>query len=363
MNTNQNLCPIIWKIQELSHLCELITDGSHFSPVPQADGEIIANVKDMTEWGINYNSCTRISTAEFDFLCRQNCSPKHNDVLLSKDGTIGRVVVYRDHRKIVLLSSIAILRTNGKIDPDYLYTILRSDIFNRQLYQLQSGSALKRLVLKDINKLKIPCPTLPEQRKIARILSTVNSVIEKTEASIAKYKAIKQGMMLDLFTRGLDANGRLRPRHEDAPHLYKQTELGLVPKEWEVARIGDFANVKGGKRLPAGQDFADVMTPFPYLRVTDMVDGTIDQRDLKYVPENIEPLIRAYKISKNDVYVTIAGTLGLFGTVPDNLDNAQLTENAAKITDFNSKDYNRDYIKYQCNSEVIQSGSSLFQVG
>jgi type I restriction enzyme S subunit len=183
----------------------------------------------------------------------------------------------------------------------------------------------------------------------------VDEVIGRTEAAIGKYQAIKQGMMHDLFTRGLDHNGKLRPRREEAPELYHQTALGWLPKEWEVLKIGDFAQVKGGKRLPAGQEFSDMETLFPYIRVTDMVNGTVNQSDLKYVPVDIEPFIRPYKISAKDVYVTIAGTLGLFGTIPAKLDNAQLTENAAKITGFDHNHFDRDFIKHQCNSEVIQS--------
>jgi type I restriction enzyme S subunit len=99
--------------------------------------------------------------------------------------------------------------------------------------------------------------------------------------------------------------------------------------------------------MPAGKEFSDALTPFPYLRVTDMQDGSIDQADLKYVPVEIEPLIRSYKISVDDVYVTIAGTLGLFGTIPVNLDQAQLTENAARITEFDTLEYDRDFIKHQ----------------
>lgn len=209
----------------------------------------------------------------------------------------------------------------------------------------------------DFSSFSISCPTsFHEQRKIARILSILDAVIEKTEAAIAKYQAIKAGMMQDLFTRGIDlATGKLRPSYEDAPELYKQSELGWVPKEWDVVSIQYFAKLKGGKRLPAGHDFAEVETRHPYLRVTDMVDGTINQNDLKYVTYETETIIRPYKISVQDIYVTIAGTLGLFGTIPSNLDNAQLTENAAKITDYDEEYVNRDYLMYQCNSALIQA--------
>jgi type I restriction enzyme S subunit len=88
---------------------------------------------------------------------------------------------------------------------------------------------------------------------------------------------------------------------------------------------------KRRKRLPAGKTFSDGWTPFPYLRVTDMRKGTIDTSSLVYVSEEIEKTISNYKISKNDIYVTIAGTLGLFGTIPDNLDKSQLTENLLNL--------------------------------
>lgn len=124
---------------------------------------------------------------------------------------------------------------------------------------------------------------------------------------------------------------------------------------WEEKTVGEICNVKGGKRLPAGKDFADGVTAFPYLRVTDMTNGSIDQTSLVYVTPEIEPFIRNYKISKNDLYVTIAGTLGLFGTIPDNLDNAQLTENAAKLCEINFLEFNKLFLKYYFNSENTQA--------
>ena len=85
-------------MEEFNQNCDFITDGSHFSPKPLEVGEIIANVKDMGEYEINYDSCTRISNKDFITLKNQNCSPKDGDVLLSKDGTIGRVILFKDKK-------------------------------------------------------------------------------------------------------------------------------------------------------------------------------------------------------------------------------------------------------------------------
>ena len=68
-------------------------------------------------------------------------------------------------------------------------------------------------------------------------------MIEKTEAAIAKYQALKQGMMHDLFTRGIDVKtGKLRPSYQDAPELYQESDLGMIPKDWEVNELGNLTN-------------------------------------------------------------------------------------------------------------------------
>ena len=248
------------------------------------------------------------------------------------------------------------------IDQTFLNYLISANTY--KLESQSQGSTFAAINSGDLSNLSLEIPETKEtQRKIADILSTVDDVIEKTEAAIENYQAIKAGMMQDLFTRGIDTKtGKLRPTIEEAPELYKESELGWIPSEWEIVQIGSFAKIKGGKRMPAGKEFSDALTPFPYLRVTDMQDGSIDQADLKYVPVEIEPLIRSYKISVDDVYVTIAGTLGLFGTIPVNLDQAQLTENAARITEFDKLEYDRDFIKHQCNSAIVQ-GQVIREIG
>ena len=74
--------------------------------------------------------------------------------------------------------------------------------------------------------------------KIAEILDTLDTTIRQTEAIIEKLKQVKQGLLHDLLTRGIDANGELRPPQSQAPHLYKDSPLGWIPREWEHAQPG-----------------------------------------------------------------------------------------------------------------------------
>ena len=125
-------------------------------------------------------------------------------------------------------------------------------------------------------------------------------------------------------------------------------------KLWKEKRLVEIADIKGGKRLPTGSSFDNSVTEFPYLRVTDMVNGTIRTNNLVYVSREVQEKIKNYKITKNDIYVTIAGTIGNFGTIPDRLHNSQLTENAAKITNFDNLKFDKKYLVEYLNSDFVQ---------
>lgn len=132
-------------------------------------------------------------------------------------------------------------------NPRFLYyTLLR---LADSIKQIAGVTAVPIVNKTDFSQIEFLLPPLPQQRKIARILTTVDNLIEKTEALIAKYQAIKQGMMHDLFTRGVDEHGHLRPPYEEAPEHYKQSELGWIPKEWEVSLLDNVA-IRGSGHTP-----------------------------------------------------------------------------------------------------------------
>ena len=104
-----------------------------------------------------------------------------------------------------------------------------------------------------------------------------------------------------------------------------------LPNDWQLKRLGDIVNVKGGKRLPKGASFASAVTQHPYLRIVDFANGQVRIGDLRYLSDEVHEAIKQYTINKNDVYLSIAGTIGSAGVIPDELDGANLTENAAKL--------------------------------
>jgi type I restriction enzyme S subunit len=129
------------------------------------------------------------------------------------------------------------------------------------------------------------------------------------------------------------------------------TDIGIIPQSWEVQAIGDIASVKGGKRLPLGKSLVSRTTLHPYIRVTDMQDGGVSTEDIKYVPDDVFPAIKNYRIYVSDIFISVAGTLGIVGTIPLELDGSNLTENADKITDISC---DRDYLLHNLQSSRIQ---------
>ncbi len=125
-----------------------------------------------------------------------------------------------------------------------------------------------------------------------------------------------------------------------------------LPAGWEWAKVRNIAQAKGGKRVPKGMKLQEQVTGYPYLRVTDMKKRTILLDKLLYASEEIHEKIKNYTITSDNVYLTIAGTIGLAGTVPRQLNGALLTENALKLILF--PEVNQLFLVETINAGVVQ---------
>ena len=132
-----------------------------------------------------------------------------------------------------------------------------------------------------------------------------------------------------------------------------------IPDTWAVEKLEPkVGNVKSGKRLPKGYYVTDMHTNHPYIRVIDMREGYVDTSDLKYVPDEAFPSIQNYRIYKDDIYISVAGTLGVVGQIPEHLDGANLTENANRVTNIKC---NIKFLMYWLMSSIIQNTISQTQ--
>ena len=134
-----------------------------------------------------------------------------------------------------------------------------------------------------------------------------------------------------LIKEGKIKRSKKSAKTSDTPH-YENVPVE-VPDSWVWCKLEEICNIKGGKRIPKGKGFSTQRTEHIYLRVTNMKNRTISFDDLKYIDDDVFQEIRNYTISSDDLYLTIAGTIGNVGEIPQEVSGMNLTENAAKLTD------------------------------
>lgn len=185
---------------------------------------------------------------------------------------------------------------------DSLYLYYCFNFYIERIKKLGAGSTFAEISKTDLETVKFPHPEDKKiQEKIAQILSTADAVIEKTQAAIVKYKAIKQGMLHDLFTRGVDtATGELRPRYEDVPELYNMSKSGWVPKDWiTVEKLGEHIKILPGFPFNSTY-FNSEGKGLPLIRIRDLIQSKVDT----YFSGEYE---KEYLIKENDILIGMDG--------------------------------------------------------
>ncbi len=301
--------PAGWSINALNELCERLTDGSHFSPIPRAQGLPIVNVKDLKDGRVDVDSCTKIAKVDFDALIKNGCGVNKDDVLLSKDGTIGKVVVYREDEPLVALSSIALLKPGERVTSAFVGHALQSADAIRQYGVFAGGSALKRLVLRDIGRLTLLIPPRPEQETITTVLDLADEMIERTRIRIDKLRFAFSGMLQDILTRGVDQHGTLR-NPLSSPNQFKTSALGVIPAHWDIVtldRLADVIDPQPSHRAPP-----EVENGIPYVGVGDFLpDGTINFASCRKVsPEALLRQSMRFRVQTGDILFGKIGTIG-----------------------------------------------------
>jgi len=199
---------------------------------------------------------------------------ERGDVMITKDSEtpddIGiPAVVVDDISKLVCGYHLALIKPNrDEVDPVYLAKQLGLSDTARYYGRLANGSTRYGLSYRSIARTPIRLAPLPEQQRIAEILTAVDEAIEHTEALIAKTQQIKAGLMHDLFTRGVTADGQLRSPRDEAPQLYKESPLGWIPKEWEIKELGELGAFMNGLNKPKdqfgfGMKFVNISDVYP----------------------------------------------------------------------------------------------------
>ncbi|MEK6847403.1 MAG: restriction endonuclease subunit S [Nanoarchaeota archaeon] len=187
-------------LTKLGDLCSEITDGSHRTPKLLNEGYSFLTVANLGDSDFDYTAVKRISKAEYLDLVKNGCRPEKGDVLFSKDGTVGKVMRINKTEEIVVLSSIAILKPDTKLlDSIYLEYSLKSDDVLSQAIKKKSGSAIRRIILRQLKKVNIYAPPLNIQQKFASIVEHVEKLKEIQKRENERLNQIFDSLMQKAF--------------------------------------------------------------------------------------------------------------------------------------------------------------------
>ncbi len=330
--------PEEWEIKRLGEVTNILTGGTPdtkqreywengtipWMPSGDINQLIIRNVsKNITEEGMKNSPAKNIPKDSIMIALNGQGKTKGMVGLLEIDTTCNQ-------------SLAGVLPSNHFNSKFLFYQLQNRYIEIRNLAGTDARNGLNLSLLKEI---EIVLPRKKEQKKIGEILYNVDEQIEITDNLIEKTKELKKGLMQRLLTKGI---GHSR---------FKDTEIGRIPEEWQVKRLGEVCEVKGGKRLPKGLQLIDDNNGYPYIRVSDMYMGGINKADIKYLPLEAVEAIKNYKINSDDLFISVAGTIGIVGEVPEGLDGANLTENADKLCNIKT---NKNFLLWVLQSDIIQ---------
>lgn len=271
------------------------------------DGEIIAirglNVKKGI---LDLTDIKRISIKASDLLPRSKLFK--NDLVLTYTGTIGEVALITEDDRFHLAPNVAVVRPSG-VNPYYLYCYMRSRVFKRDFETFSVGSTQKTVPMKNIRQVEIPLLPEKTQIEIGRIISLfddkieINQTMNQTLEEIAK--AIFKSWFVDFDPVRAKAEGRptgLPPEISDLfPEELVDSEIGKIPKDWELKPIydlGDYINGAAYKKFEPNKQGLGL----PIIKIAELKSGITEQTGFSTVDMD-----KKYLVQKKDILFSWSG--------------------------------------------------------
>lgn len=226
------------------------------------------------------------------------------------------------------------------------------------LARQSQGSTMRHVTRKDLDRFaaQVPLET-SEQANISRVLDSIDAAIDITESLIAKYQKIKAGLVNELFTRGVTADGKLRPPREQAPELYHETPIGWIPKEWSVTDLGSVTPATAPICYGIVQPGSYVEDGVPVVAIYNL-NASYDE--IHRCSKTIERDYQRSRITRGDVLLSIKGTIGRVDVVPSGF-SGNISRDVARIRP--TEQFESRFLRYQLENPIMQRQLSKIVVG
>ncbi|PRY64803.1 type I restriction enzyme S subunit [Vreelandella songnenensis] len=276
-------------------------------------GVPIIRMSDLQKGIVTLNKAARVDPKKVIGLDRFKL--QNGDFLIGMSGSLGAYGVVDSE----LESSYLNQRVGRIVKKDqssgiyqYLILLLTSSHYLRYANKIATGIAQLNISARQIEDFYSFIPSINEQQVIANILNTLDTQIRQTEALIAKLQHVKQGLLYDLLTRGIDESGQLRPPYEQAPELYKASPLGWIPKEWESTELGNVLSHIDAGRSPNCPDIPAPSGVWGVLKVSAVHPDGFKEQETKIVEQSVfhNPQL---EVKDGDLLITRANTPELVG--------------------------------------------------
>jgi type I restriction enzyme, S subunit len=256
-------------------------------------------------------------------------------IMVTCIGTIGKIAISSTDG--ITNQQINTLLVKTGFDARYVYYVVLNN--TNKLKQAAPQTTIPILNKTDFGKFRFDFHEYPQQIKVAEILSTIDRTITHTEALIEKYQQIKAGLMHDLFTRGIGADGKLRPTRDEAPELYQESSIGWIPKEWKLSVLREYLidnPTNGIYKSPDQIGDGTLMIGQTAFTKDRSIDFNLCRRGLISEAEE-----RKYNVSENNilitrVFATVDG-VGLPTLVPQIYEKAVFESNMMRLRIDDSK--------------------------
>ena len=235
-----------WKTYKLGEIVDVLGDGIHGTPIYNEVGDYyFINGNNLGEGYIKIKENT-LKVDEKEYL-KHKKNLTNRTLLLSINGTLGNVAKYRGE-PCILGKSACYLNISESCERDFIYYIMISPLFRRDLENMATGTTIKNVSLKALRNYEISLPPLAEQKRIADILSAIDDKIE--------------------LNRRINAN-----LEQQAQALYKEWFVAVEKDNWEEKRLGDIIELYDSQRRPlSGQQRANMDKIYPYYGAASLMD-------------------------------------------------------------------------------------------